>query len=152
MAAIYAHCDGQQTNTVNAREVFKRWYWTTLLNDSYGSRVTDQQIAGDFTHLTNRLANPGQTQQEPFTDRQFNSARLLSQRQKSLSTAVQALLAKEKRSLDWITGSPMETKPDDKVELHHIFPKKWCRDNGIDPGQRESVANLTLIDAVTNKS
>ena len=151
MAAMYAHCDSQQANNVNAREVLKRWYWTTLLNESYGSRVTDQQIVADFSYLTDRLTNPNQTDDEAFTGSRFNSARLLSDRQNSLSTAVQALLAKEKHSLDWITGSPMETKPDDDVELHHIFPKKWCTDNGIGKGPRESVTNLTLIDAATNK-
>ena len=34
--------------------------------------------------------------------------------------------------------------------MHHIFPKKWCNQNGIAAASLESVANLTLIDAATN--
>ena len=35
--------------------------------------------------------------------------------------------------------------------MHHVFPRKWCNDNKIDEGHRESVANLTPVDAETNK-
>lgn len=151
MAAIYAHCQRRQTDTVTARGVFKRWYWTTLLNESYGSRITDQQMASDFSDLVKRLTGQNVQEDTVFSGRPFNSARLLTEKQKSLTIAVQALLAKENRPLDWITGRPMEGDRESEAELHHIFPRKWCNDNGIDEGQKESVANLTLIDLETNK-
>ena len=48
-------------------------------------------------------------------------------------------------------GSPIETMDESVIEMHHVFPRKWCKDNEIDEGPRESVANLTPIDAETNK-
>ena len=150
MAAVFTYCD-EETNTVKARDNFKRWYWTTLLNESYGSRVTDEQIAGDFTELVEQLKNTDTPSPSVFSGRLFNSGRLSSEKQKSLTIAVQGLLAKEKRTRDWITGIPMETNGDNDPNMHHIFPKKWCNENGIEAGHRESVTNLTLIDSTTNK-
>jgi hypothetical protein len=37
------------------------------------------------------------------------------------------------------------------VDIHHIFPKKWCSDNAIDPSLRESIVNKTPLAAKTNK-
>ena len=152
MAAVYADCDGDpDTNTVRARTIFKRWYWTTLLNESYGTRVTDEKIAHDFTELIERLTDTAIPEVWPFSDNPFNSQRLLSNRQNSLTIAVQSMLAKEKRTQDWISGRPMDINGSNNSEMHHIFPKKWCIDNGVDKGKMESVANLTLIDGQTNK-
>ena len=50
-----------------------------------------------------------------------------------------------------MTGEPIDMISENEVEMHHVFPKKWCKDNGIDEGARESVPNLALIDAETNK-
>ncbi len=38
------------------------------------------------------------------------------------------------------------------VDIHHIFPKKWCADHGIDDERRESIVNKTAISAVTNRT
>ena len=152
MAAVYAHCAGDpDTNTIRARTIFKRWYWTTLLNESYGTRVTDEKIAHDFTELIKRLTDTAIPELLAFSDNPFNSQRLFSNRQNSLTIAVQSMLAKEKRTQDWMTGRPMDINGSNNSEMHHIFPKKWCSDNGVDKGKMESVANMTLIDGQTNK-
>jgi hypothetical protein len=53
----------------------------------------------------------------------------------------------------------MEDKALDKVQyidlavdIHHIFPKKWCNANGIDAEHRESIVNKTAISALTNQA
>ena len=55
---------------------------------------------------------------------------------------------------DW-----MEDKALDKVQyvnlavdIHHIFPQKWCDENGIDDEHRESIVNKTAICARTNRT
>jgi len=52
----------------------------------------------------------------------------------------------------------MEDKALDKVQyidlgvdIHHVFPQKWCNDNGIDDESRESIINKTTISARTNR-
>ena len=37
------------------------------------------------------------------------------------------------------------------VDIHHIFPKKWCATNKIDELRRESIVNKTAISAATNR-
>jgi hypothetical protein len=53
----------------------------------------------------------------------------------------------------------MEDKALDKVQyvdlavdIHHVFPQKWCNDNGIDDEHRESIVNKTTISARTNRT
>lgn len=149
MAAVFAH-SGDETNTIRARDNFKRWYWTTVLNESYGSRVTDEQIAADFVKLIKALPTTNGNQDLLNGGRPFDSSRLSHDRQKTLTIAIQNMLAKEKQTKDWIKGRPMDGNTGEKSEMHHIFPKKWCIQNKIAEAKRESVANLSLIDANTN--
>ena len=149
MAAVFAHM-GNKTNTIRARQNFKRWYWTTVLNESYGNRVTDEQIAGDFVDLVKGLTTENAKAGFQASGRPFDSSRLSHDRQKTLTTAIQNMLAKKKQTKDWMKGRPMDGNTEEKSEMHHIFPKKWCNQNGIAEALRESVANLTLIDAETN--
>lgn len=53
----------------------------------------------------------------------------------------------------------MESKELDKVQdtnlaldVHHIFPPKWCIDIDIDDERRESIVNMTALSAVTNRT
>ena len=151
MAAVHAHVDSKQINTIRAREIFGRWYWTTLLNESYGGRATDEQLASDFSGLISRLTSPFPETSLIFDGRPFNSNRLRSGNQNGLSVAIQSLMTQKNEPMDWMKGSRIRTMSENAIERHHVFPKKWCRDNGVDDGQRDSVANLALIDAETNK-
>jgi hypothetical protein len=38
------------------------------------------------------------------------------------------------------------------VDIHHIFPSKWCIDHKIDPMLRESIVNKTPLSAETNRA
>jgi len=37
------------------------------------------------------------------------------------------------------------------LDIHHVFPKKWCVDHQIDHLRRESIVNKTAISAETNR-
>ena len=38
------------------------------------------------------------------------------------------------------------------VDIHHVFPQKWCLDNNIDDERRESIVNKTPLSAETNRT
>jgi hypothetical protein len=38
------------------------------------------------------------------------------------------------------------------VDIHHIFPQKWCHSHDVDDERRESIVNKTAISAVTNRT
>ena len=151
LAAVYAHADRSQTDTISARAIFERWYWTTLLNESYGGRTTDEQLANDFSELIHRLNSLRSEQTLPFAGRLFNSDRLRLGSQNGLAVAVQSLITRNNNPLDWMKGSQIRAMAENAVNRHHVFPKKWCKDNGIEDGERDSVANIALVDAETNK-
>jgi hypothetical protein len=53
---------------------------------------------------------------------------------------------------DWAKNQPlnMATFFDFKIDIHHIFPKKWCEANKIDALRRESIVNKTALSRQTN--
>lgn len=54
---------------------------------------------------------------------------------------------------DFRTGEPIESQTffDDKIDVHHIFPQKWCKENNIEKRYYDSIINKTAISARTNR-
>jgi hypothetical protein len=56
-----------------------------------------------------------------------------------------------------MSGVPVSTrdrrdKPiDERIDIHHIFPQKWCQTNGIEPKRCDCIVNKTTISAKTNR-
>ncbi len=63
-----------------------------------------------------------------------------------------ALLMRE-GGYDLLTGEESEASTffDDKVDIHHIFPEKWCKLAEIEPVAHNSVINKTTLKARTNR-
>ena len=55
---------------------------------------------------------------------------------------------------DWMEDKALDKLQyvDLAVDIHHVFPQKWCNDNNIDDEHRESVVNKTTISARTNRT
>jgi hypothetical protein len=55
--------------------------------------------------------------------------------------------------LDFRTGEAINVQMyfDDKIDLHHIFPKEWCKQNGIEATYYDSIINKTPLSAKTNR-
>jgi hypothetical protein len=45
----------------------------------------------------------------------------------------------------------IQTYFDDNIDIHHIFPQKWCNTQDIDPKRYDSVINKTALSARTNR-
>ena len=54
---------------------------------------------------------------------------------------------------DFRTGYPIDEKIffDDRIDIHHIFPRAWCESKGIAPHDYNSIINKTAISARTNQ-
>ena len=52
-----------------------------------------------------------------------------------------------------ITTSSREAQAffDDKIDIHHIFPEKWCITTGLEPSTYNRVINKTPLSASTNR-
>lgn len=146
---------GADADLRGPRERIIQWFWCGVLGELYGS-ATETRFVADVRQVPDWTMEP-QVAVVPKTiqDASFAESRLHSLRSRNSAAykGISALLlAKEAR--DW-----MEDKSFDKIQhaelradIHHIFPKKWCAENGIEREYQESVVNKTTISARTNRS
>ena len=56
-------------------------------------------------------------------------------------------------SKDFISGDPIRQTSyfDEKVDIHHIFPSNYCKQNNLSPSLWNSIANKAPLSARTNR-
>jgi hypothetical protein len=129
----------------------RNWYWSGVLGEYYGS-ATETKIARDVPQLIEWM-NGGE---EPRTvwDTYFQVDRLDSLRMR-LSAAYKGLHALLMREgcQDFISAKPVDlmTVYSDPLDIHHIFPRKWCEDRNIKPETYNSIVNKTALSAASNR-
>ena len=129
-----------------------RWYWNGVFGELYGSAV-DTRIAKDFIEVPIWLKEG----LEPSTVREtmFRADRLKTMRMR-LSAAykgVNALLMRE-GAQDFRSGQKFDHTIffGENVDIHHIFPRDWCKKNGIKPDVYDSIINKTPLSYRTNRT
>ncbi len=151
LAAIFADL-GRDGETEEARQKIARWYWCGVLGELYGS-ATETRFARDLPEVVAWVRGDAV---EPITVREssFQANRLLTLRTRN-STAYKGLYALLMRdgARDFRTGGPIEAQTffDDKVDIHHLFPKRWCRAARLPAAIYHSVINKTPLAARTNR-
>lgn len=142
---------GSQADAHGSHALLRRWYWSGVLGEMYGG-TTETRFARDVEQVVPWLEGG----EEPGTvaDANFRAARLLTLKTRNSAAykGVYALLM-EADCLDWIKHQPMNMASffGYKIDIHHIFPKDWCRKNGIDHNRQESIVNKTAISYDTNR-
>ena len=151
LAAMFVDL-GDDGETEGARHKMARWYWCGVLGELYGGAI-ESRFARDLPEVTAMVR--GETV-EPITiqESSFQANRLLTLRTRNSSAykGLYALLMRD-GGRDFRTGEPIEAQTffDDKVDIHHIFPEKWCKTAKLDPGIFNSVINKTPLSARTNR-
>ena len=154
LAAIRAIM-GKDADLVGPRGKIGRWFWCGILGELYGG-ASETRFVRDIEQVPAWALGDGSVP----TPNTVNDATFVESRLHSLRTR-QAAAYKGIYSLivgngarDW-----MEGKQFDKVEyvnlavdVHHIFPQKWCETNNIDDERRESIVNKTPLSARTNRT
>ncbi len=151
LAAIFVDL-GEDGETEGARQKIARWYWCGVLGELYGGAI-ESRFARDLPEVVAMVRGE---EAQPITIEQssFQANRLLTLRTRN-SAAYKGLYALLMRDgcRDWRTGESIEEQTffDDKVDIHHIFPKRWCGAAGIDPRTYDSIVNKTALAARTNR-
>ena len=147
---------GDLGETEATQQKIARWYWCGVLGEMY-ARSTDTRAAIDFSEVTTWIKEGGK---EPTTIREasFQESRLseLRTRGSALYKGIHALIMQDRRATkccDFRTGYPIDEKVffADRVDIHHIFPRAWCKGEGIAPEDYNSIINKTAISARTNR-
>jgi hypothetical protein len=151
LAAILADLGDAWEHEANRRKLIQ-WYWNGVFGELYGSAV-ETRIARDFMEVPRWIRDGG----EPPTtirDATFRAERLKTMRMR-ISAAykgVNALLMRE-NAQDFRSGQKFDHIVffGENVDIHHIFPKKWCDDRKIDPSVYDSIINKTPLGYRTNR-
>lgn len=146
---------GADADLIGPRERITRWYWCGILGELYGGAIETrfvrdvEQVPG-WARRAEGAATPNTVQDATFVESRLHSLRT---RGAAAYKGIYALLLGN-QARDW-----MEDKALDKVQytslavdIHHIFPQKWCAAYGIDDEHRESIINKTAISARTNRT
>jgi hypothetical protein len=150
LAAILAQL-GDRWNDSSIRSRIAKWYWNGVFGELYGS-TTDTRIAKDFVEVP-AWVNGGD---EPTTikDSSFRADRLLTMKMR-LSAAYKGMnaLLMDHGAKDFRTGQKYDHTVffDESIDIHHIFPQKWCSDAEISKDIFDSIINKTPISAKTNR-
>ncbi len=152
LAAVFA--DQDKTLPAGAQKRLRRWYWAVALSESY-SASTETKLARDVPELLKWLHDDAAPQPRTLDEALFQADRLDSLRSRIASAykAVQNLLVRQ-GCLDFMSGKPFDlmTTYTEPIDVHHIFPEKWCRDKQIEPRIYNSILNKTPLSAESNRS
>ncbi|HQZ86362.1 MAG TPA: DUF262 domain-containing protein, partial [Actinomycetota bacterium] len=146
---------GHNADLIGPKEKLVRWFWCGILGELYGGAI-ETRFVRDLEQVPAwARGDANATTPNTLNDATFVESRLhsLRTRQAAAYKGIYALmLGNEAR--DWMEDKALDLVQyvNLAVDIHHIFPKKWCDDNGIDDERRESIVNKTTISAVTNRT
>ena len=142
---------GHQIMTKAVRDKVRQWYWCGVFGELYGS-ANETRYANDIVQVV-AWVNGGSLP-KTVTDAYFNPRRLLSMqsRQSAAYKGIMALILKNK-SCDFISGIEMDFTcfADEKVDIHHIFPRAYDEAQHFEKAKWNSVVNKTPISAKSNR-
>lgn len=150
LAAILADIgDAWEHEAIRAKLV--QWYWNGVFGELYGSAV-ESRIARDFLEVP--LWLKGGELPTTIRDATFRAERLRTMRMR-ISAAykgVNALLMKV-GAQDFRSGQTFGHAMffGENVDIHHIFPRKWCEENRIKAATYDSIINKTPLAYRTNR-
>lgn len=149
LAAVFAHL-GNAARTASAKEKISRWFWTVTAGENYGS-ATETKLGRDVPELIAWIGGKGVPQ--AVQDIQFVKDRLWTLRSR-LSAAykgIHALMMRE-GCRDFISGKPTDimTFFNDSIDIHHVFPRAWCKKNDIPHKRFNSIVNKTPLSKRSN--
>ncbi|MEZ0383997.1 DUF262 domain-containing protein [Mycobacterium sp. pW045] len=145
---------GMDADLIGVRERLARWYWCGVLGELYGGAI-ESRFVRDIERVPAWATDETQPTPRTIQDANFVESRLHSLRTRNAAAykGIAALILAG-GARDW-----MEDKALDKiqyvdlaVDIHHIFPQKWCDNNGVDNEHRDSIVNKTAISARTNRT
>jgi hypothetical protein len=151
LAAVLTHL-GEKWLEPRIYDKLTRWFWCGVLGELYGGAV-ETRIANDFEQLLEWIKKDDQ---EPRTvyDASFQPGRFDTLRSR-LSAAYKGInvLVLREGARDWLWKASIHELDVDEVKLdiHHIFPRNWCRKRGIPMGSYDSILNKTPLSYKANR-
>lgn len=150
LAAILAEL-GSKWENVSVRQQLSQWFWCGVFGELYGSAVETRFALDirDFGRWLDGGATPQTIERADFREERL---RTLRSRLSAAYKGVHALLMRAEAQ-DFRSGQPFDQTVffDENVDVHHIFPEAWCKQQAIKPELYNSIINKTPLSARTNR-
>lgn len=154
LAAIFAYAETANINLAiqTNKDIIARWYWCGVFGELYGG-ANESRYALDIVGVFDQIA--GNVVPDTVTKANFQPNRLLSMqtRNSAAYNGVMGIILQDS-PLDFMSANKMDiaTYLDESTDIHHIFPRNYCKQQGYDSQKWDSVINKTPIYASTNRS
>ena len=152
MSVIFTILAENNLITSNSKNSIRQWYWCGVFGELYGG-ANETRYANDVKDVMNWIN--GGNLPNTVQNSDFRPIRLLSlqTRQSAAYKGFMALIMKNK-SRDFINGDEMDLVlyDNEKIDIHHIFPRKHCEIINYDKLKWNSIINKTPLTAKTNRT
>jgi hypothetical protein len=151
LAAILAEL-GDGWEEIGTKQKVRQWYWCGVLGELYGGAV-ESRHARDLPEFLSWIRD-GTSLPTTVRDANFNPGRLLTlcTRNSAAYKGIYALLM-QRGGREFLTDAPIsfQTYEEDKIDIHHIFPQRWCKLEEIERKRTDCIVNKTAISSRTNR-
>jgi hypothetical protein len=152
LAAVLAHLSERWLEP-QIKSKLARWFWCGVFGELYGGAV-ETRIALDVLQLLAWVEGPSAPEPATVQAAGFNPNRLdtLRSRTSAAYRGLYVLLQREGASDFFWKARMIDLDRDDvKLDIHHIFPRKWCEDSDIPPRVYNAIVNKTAISYKANR-
>lgn len=137
-----------------AQQRLGQWFWCGVLGEMYGGS-TETRFAIDLEDCVAWIDEAGDSGlPRTVQAAQFQAERLLTLRTRN-SAAYKGLHALQMKqgARDFRTGRPIDVHAymEDAIDIHHVFPRRWCERQSIERRHADCIVNKTALDAHTNR-
>ena len=150
LAAMFAVL-GETAENDGVKQKIAKWFWCGILGELYGGAI-ESRFAKDLPDVIGWITNGAEP--ATVTDANFSKNRLLTLKTRNSAAykGIYVLLMRD-GCLDFRNGDSIDIHSyfDEKIDIHHIFPRAYCISHGLDEKKRESIVNKTPISARTNR-
>jgi len=151
LAAIMVHLKERWLEPkINDR--LSQWFWCGVMGELYGSAI-ENRFANDLEDFLLWVEDESKTPRTIF-DASFHPSRLETLRTRN-SAAYKGLhvltLRNGAQDFFWKATIQELDNMGEALDIHHIFPKKWCANKGIHRNVYDSAVNKTPISYKANR-
>src|SRR5206468_500419 len=135
------------------RNKLTRWFWSGVFGELYGGAV-ETRIALDLQDLLAWIQQPGAQEPTTVVAAGFQPSRLdtLRTRTSAAYRGLYVLLQREgSKDFFWKARMTELDQGEFNIDIHHIFPRAWCRARGIPERVFNAIVNKTPISYKANR-
>lgn len=155
LAAIYSVAIESRLNLdhANNHSILNQWFWCGVFGELY-SVASDSRYVHDLVDVIKQI-NGENIIPDTVSQSSFHKLRLLyiQRRNSAVYKGLMALIIQD-QPLDFLCGNKMDTASylNESIDIHHIFPRNFCKKMGYPNYVYDSIINMTPIYADTNRS